>query len=71
MTVYPWDLLRSTWEGATHVTISKLRRRELGDLLESPAESIRVIPNGVDLNAFFKLEPQTVRLMEQLNLHAG
>ncbi len=65
---YPWDLLRSKWKGATHVTISKLRRRELSDLLDIPPESIRVIPNGVDLNTFFKLEPQTVHLVEQLNL---
>ncbi len=66
---YPWDLLRSKWAGATHVTISKLRRWELSDLLDSPPESIRVIPNGVDLNAFFKLEPRTVRLVEELNLN--
>jgi glycosyltransferase involved in cell wall biosynthesis len=65
---HPWDLLRSKWEGATHVTISKLRRWELSDLLDIPQESIRVIPNGVDLNAFFKLEPRTVQLVEQLNL---
>ncbi|MGD0611109.1 MAG: glycosyltransferase [Anaerolineales bacterium] len=65
---YPWDLLRSPWDGAVHVTVSALRRRELGNLLGIPPESIRVIPNGVDLNAFFKLEPQTVQLMEQLKL---
>ena len=66
---YPWDLLRSKWKGATHVTISKLRRRELSDLLGIPPESIRVIPNGVDLNSFFKLEPQTTLLMEHLKLN--
>ena len=65
---YPWDLLRTHWEGATQVTISELRRRELGDLLGIDEQSIRVIPNGVDLNAFFKLEPQTVQLVEELNL---
>ena len=66
---YPWDLLRSKWEGATHVTISNLRRRELGELIGISLESIRVIPNGVDLAAFYKLEPQTVQLMEQLKLN--
>lgn len=65
---YPWDLLRSPWEGAIHVTVSALRRQELGNLLGIPPESIRIIPNGVELNAFYKLEPQTVRLMEQLKL---
>jgi glycosyltransferase involved in cell wall biosynthesis len=65
---YPWDLLRSRWEGVTHVVVSELRRQELGELLGIPKESIRVIANGVDLNTFFKLEPQTIRLMEQLQL---
>jgi glycosyltransferase involved in cell wall biosynthesis len=65
---YPWDLLRSIWTGATHVTVSKVRRRELSDLTGIPGEFIRVIPNGVDLSSFFKLETRTVQLMEQLNL---
>lgn len=66
---YPWDLLRGRWEGATHVVVSTLRRRELSRLSGLPEERIRVIPNGVDLNAFFKLEPQTVELAEQLRLN--
>jgi glycosyltransferase involved in cell wall biosynthesis len=65
---YPWNLLCSTWEGAIHVTVSELRRRELCDLLGIPHESVRVIPNGVAPNAFYKLESQTVQLMEQLEL---
>ncbi len=65
---YPWDLLRARWEGASHVVVSELRRQELGDLIGIPKESIRVVPNGVDINAFFKLEPSTIRLVEQLKL---
>ncbi len=65
---YPWDLLRSKWKGAAHVTISQLRCQELSDLCGIAPESVRVIPNGVDLATFFKLEPQTVKLMEQLKL---
>ena len=65
---YPWDLLRSDWEGVTHVVVSELRRLELGKLLGIATEAIRVIPNGVDVNAFFKLEPQTIQLTEQLGL---
>ncbi len=65
---YPWDLLRSRWEGARHVTVSQLRRRELAGLLGIPEGSVPVIPNGVDLKAFFKLEAQTVDLMKQLDL---
>ena len=66
---YPWNLLRSKWAGAAHVTISKMRRGELSDLLGIAPESIRVIPNGVDMNTFFKLEPFTVQLVEQLRLN--
>ncbi len=65
---YPWDLLRARWEGVIHVVISELRRQELGDLLGIAKRSIRVIPNGVDLNAFFKLESQTIQLVEELKL---
>jgi mannosylglucosylglycerate synthase len=65
---YPWDLLRARWEGAIHVVISELRRQELSELIGVSNESIHVIPNGVDLNSFFKLEPQTIQLIERLKL---
>jgi len=65
---YPWDLLRTHWDGVTQVVVSKLRQDELAELYRIGKESIHVIPNGVDLNAFFKFEPQTIELIEQLNL---
>jgi mannosylglucosylglycerate synthase len=65
---YPWDLLCTDWGGVTHVVISELRRQELGKLFGIAPGSIRLVPNGVDVNAFFKLEEQTIRLMEQLCL---
>jgi len=65
---YPWDLLRSPWEGATHVVVSGLRRQELSRLSGVPEAAIRVIPNGVNLETFFKLEPQTVQFVERLKL---
>jgi glycosyltransferase involved in cell wall biosynthesis len=65
---YPWDLLRSHWEGVVHVAVSEVRRQELSNLLDIPKENIRVITNGVDLNTFFKLEPQTIQIVEQLKL---
>jgi mannosylglucosylglycerate synthase len=65
---YPWDLLCSRWEGVSHVTISDLRCRELSKLTGIPGSSIRVIPNGVDLNVFFKLEAQTIHLVDLLDL---
>jgi glycosyltransferase involved in cell wall biosynthesis len=65
---YPWDLLRRHWEGVSQVVVSELRREELSSLLGLPPQSIHVIPNGVDLKAFFKLEMETVQLMEYLKL---
>ena len=40
----------------------------LANCLAFRPESLHVIPNGVDVNAFFKLEAQTIQLMEQLKL---
>lgn len=64
----PWDLLRTNWEGVTQVVVSELRRRELAELIRIPGDSIRVVPNGVDISAFFKFEPKTVELIERLKL---
>jgi glycosyltransferase involved in cell wall biosynthesis len=65
---YPWNLLRTDWGNLTHVVVSELRRRELGRLFGIGRDSIRVIPNGVDVGEFLKLEPQTLDLLEQLKL---
>jgi mannosylglucosylglycerate synthase len=43
----------------------------LVDLIGVSKELIRVIPNGVDPSTFFKLEPRTIRLVEQLKLNEG
>ncbi len=67
---YPWDLLRADWPGAVQVVVSAERQRELAELLSLPPDRIRVIPNGVDLDAFLKLEPQTVALVRRLDLLA-
>ena len=65
---YPWDLLRTDWGGTTHVVVSELRRKELADLMKLDPASIPVIPNGVDVARFHKLEPQTQTLLEQTHL---
>lgn len=65
---YPWDLLRTAWPRVLQVAVSELRQQELAQLLGMPADQIRVIPNGVDLAAFFKLEAQTRELIERLSL---
>ncbi len=65
---YPWDLLRTPWKNAVQVVISETRRRELGNLLGIPPESIHIIPNGVEMDTFYKLDPLTMQLKDQLNL---
>lgn len=64
---YPWDALRTDW-GARHVVVSELRRRELAELMSLPPAAITVVPNGVDLTAFFKLHPLTQSLLQQIDL---
>ncbi len=65
---YPWNLLCDQWPGAVHVAVSEFRRQQLSQLNGILEGDIRVITNGVDLKTFFKFEPQTVQLVEQLNL---
>ncbi len=65
---HPWDLLRTHWQGVTQVVVSELRKKELAELFGISNGSIRVIPNGVDINSFFKFEPRTVELVERLDL---
>jgi glycosyltransferase involved in cell wall biosynthesis len=70
-TGYPWDLLRSDWPGVTQVVVSDLRRRELADLMRIDPERIRVIPNGVDVVRFYKLETATQQLLTHTRLLAA
>ncbi|MBL8045325.1 MAG: glycosyltransferase [Anaerolineales bacterium] len=65
---YPWNLLNTAWPGARQVVISELRRRELAELMHLAPETIAVIPNGLDVTRFFKLEPLTQTLVRQMQL---
>lgn len=65
---YPWDLLRTPWPGVRYVVVSAHRRRQLAALLGMPETEIRVVNPGVDVVRFLKLEPETRRLMEELDL---
>jgi glycosyltransferase involved in cell wall biosynthesis len=65
---YPWDLLKTAWAGATQVTVSDARQDELSDLMKIDKSQIHVIPNGVDVGKFFKLENQTLDYVKKLDL---
>jgi glycosyltransferase involved in cell wall biosynthesis len=68
---WPWSVLRTDWPTAKQVVVSALRQQELAALLQVPAERIRVVPNGLDVATFLKLEPQTADLVSRLNLLAA
>jgi glycosyltransferase involved in cell wall biosynthesis len=65
---YPWDLLRTAWPGTAQVVISELRRDELAGLMKISRDAISVIPNGLDVARFFKLEATTAQLIEHIQL---
>lgn len=65
---YPWDLLKTHWNGAVQVVISEERRKELSALFGINPENIHVIPNGVDISSFFKLETLTKQIIRDMNL---
>jgi glycosyltransferase involved in cell wall biosynthesis len=65
---YPWDLLRQAWPGARQVTVSEARQEEIAELFQIGENEITVIPNGVDVASFHKLEPRSRELIRQLDL---
>ena len=65
---YPWDLLRQAWPGVKQVTISEMRQHELAELFQIDKDDIEVIPNGIDVDNFHKLEKQTREHIKQLDL---
>jgi mannosylglucosylglycerate synthase len=67
---WPWQLLREDWPevGPQHVVVSELRRRELAELLGLDPGGIVVVPSGLDVAGFLKLEPSTTGLVKRLHL---
>jgi glycosyltransferase involved in cell wall biosynthesis len=70
---WPWNLLREEWPGVErqHVAVSRLRQQEVARLFGLPAEAITVVPSGLDIDSFLKLEARTSRLVRQLGLLAA
>jgi mannosylglucosylglycerate synthase len=65
---YPWDLLKTPWPDATQVVVSEMRQDELSDLMKIDKSNVNVIPNGVDIGKFLKLEEQTLEYINKLDL---
>jgi glycosyltransferase involved in cell wall biosynthesis len=68
---YPWDLLRTAWPGVRYVVVSHDQRVNLAALLDVPAESIAVVPPGIDPAELLKLDDASVALLERLDLLAA
>jgi glycosyltransferase involved in cell wall biosynthesis len=69
---FPWDLLRTRLAGVQYVVVSKQRQREWAEISGEPAESARVIYNGVDLAELLGLGEEAAELAEQVGvLEAG
>jgi glycosyltransferase involved in cell wall biosynthesis len=70
---WPWKLLREEWPGVArqHVAVSRLRQREVGRLFGLAAEAITVVPSGLDVDRFLKLEGESGRLVRELGLLAA
>jgi glycosyltransferase involved in cell wall biosynthesis len=68
---YPWDLLSTDWPDAIQVVVSEPRRKELARLLKVTDDRIRIVPNGVDANRFWKLAGETEMICRQLDLFSS
>lgn len=65
---HPWDLLRAPWPRVRYVAISEPRRLEVALAIGVAPETVTVVPNGIDVDAFLGLHPATLRRLEPLRL---
>ena len=65
---YPWDLLRQPWPNTRHVAVSDARRRQVALLFGLPENEVAVVPGGVDVYSFFRLDAPTQEIIQQVGL---
>lgn len=67
---WPWNLIREDWPDVQpkHVVVSELRRREVVELFHIRPETVTVVPSGLHVPSFLKLESQTSEFVDQLQL---
>lgn len=65
---YPWDLLRYPWPGVVQVTVSEPRRNEVAALYGIPPETVKVVPPGIDISAFFRWTETAQHIVEAYHL---
>jgi len=67
----PWALLSRPLPGARYVAVSGERQEQAARLLGIAPDSIRVVPNGVDLGGMLRLSHHGLALVERLGLDAA
>ncbi|MBV9281419.1 MAG: glycosyltransferase, partial [Chloroflexi bacterium] len=65
---YPWSLLREPAPNTTYIMVSEERRVQLMGLWGDGRDRVRVIPNGVDLCALWRLSPPARHIVERFGL---
>jgi glycosyltransferase involved in cell wall biosynthesis len=68
---HPWDLLRTAWPGMRHVAVSGARRRDLEQVYGPAAGEIRVVPNGIDHDAFLGVSAAGRAVVDRLSIPPG
>lgn len=64
----PWELLRRPWPGVRHVTVSAAQRADLARLYGVNAETITVVPPGVEPATLWRLPPRIADLVARWGL---
>ena len=64
----PWSLLRTEIPHGTYITVSEYRRRQMAELLKIARRKIIVVPNVIKHQDFFKFEPATNLITEELKI---
>jgi glycosyltransferase involved in cell wall biosynthesis len=65
--IFPWNILKRAYAGIHYVVISESRKQMFADLYGA-RNQLHVIPNGIDPIDFFRLDPGTVRLIQEQRL---
>jgi len=64
----PWSLLKTAMPNVTYITVSEFRKRQIAELLNIPRRKIVVVPNMIKYQDFFKFEPVTTQITEELKI---
>lgn len=64
----PWELLKRTWPGVRHVTVSQAQQADLTKLYGVPLSDITVVPPGVEPTNFYRCTETVAHLVNQWGL---